>query len=77
MTSTSTTVAHVRPKMHKTCSRFHFFFMSVRARSLHRVVVTKLDRPIPGHEECTHQIVDLSIPNPNDLMAWYVKIGMK
>eukprot|EP00977_Amphora_coffeiformis_P023036 scaffold12124_cov137-Amphora_coffeaeformis.AAC.2 len=65
------------PKEELQMSRLSRLGKLFRARSLHRVVVTKLDRPIPGHEKCTHQIVDLSIPNPTDLMAWFVKIGMK
>lgn len=43
-----------------------------RARSLHQIVVREIDHVIPGHEECTHQIVDLRIPDASDLSAWYV-----
>lgn len=59
---------------HKTA---HSFASSVRARSLHRIVADKMDRSIPGHEEVTHQIVDMSKVNLNDMMDWYAKIGMK
>jgi hypothetical protein len=45
-----------------------------RPRCLLHITVVRLEEQILGWEQCTHQIVDMSIPNQAAMTAWYANI---
>jgi hypothetical protein len=43
----------------------------VRSRSLLRITAILLDKPLAGWEQCSHQILDVSVPSLPHLTDWY------
>ena len=41
------------------------------SRSLLQIVARELEEPLPGWELCTHQVVDLRVPNLKRVTVWY------